>query len=123
MVRYEFRFDTPELCYRGLRVQFLKDFDHASDVEILANYPHQQRRTWARAILQEYHQLGDNDNHPLTNSHFRSGYGLRVKQEFPGGATVSILKPNTNDRYLLLIIQVGFIPFILFYFSLTFINR
>ena len=117
MVRYEYRFDTPELFYRGLRVQFLKDFGHASDVETLANFPHQQRREWARELLNKYYHLGEGNNHMLSHTHFRSGYGLRVKQEFPGGATVSILKPNTIDRDLLLIIQVGFIPY--FYFILV----
>ena len=121
MVRYEFRFDTPEMCFHGLRVQFVKDFGHASDVETLANYPHQQRRCWARTIFQEYHLLGDGNNHPLTDSHLRSGYGSRVKQEFPTGATVSILKPNKYDRDILLVIQVGYF---LFYFILVnIINR
>ena len=106
MVRYEYRFDTPELLYRGLKVQFLKDFNHASDVETLANFPHQQRREWARELLNQYYHLGDGLNHTLSHTHFRSGYGLRVKQEFPSGATVTILKPNTDDRDILLIIQV-----------------
>ena len=112
MVRYEFRFNKPDFEYAGLRVQFVKDYDHVSEVETLANYPHKARRDWATTVFQHYADKSGGDNHTLSHLHFRSGYGLRVQSEFPNGATITVIKPNTKDRDIILIIQVRLFYFI-----------
>ena len=118
MVRFEFRFNDSITEYRGIRVQFMKDYAHASDVEELANFPHQKRREWARILLAYAPEDSCcRGNTTLTPSDFSHGYGQRVGIAFPNGATVSIIYPNSKDHDIMLVIQV---LLSVFYFILYF---
>ena len=105
--RYEFRFNAEPFDLddigRGIRCQFLIDYATAYDVQELANYPHQDRRAWARSLLAKYRFSGKT---ALDSSDFADNYGIHVRAACPAGATIICLEPNREDQDTTLVIQV-----------------
>ena len=105
MYRYEFGYPGEESTV--VEVTFNKPFLTVDQVEVLANYPHQQRRSWAQQLIHKYLTEG---HAILTPRDFNTEYGREIAPVFPGGATLNI---SQRGHLITLIIQV----YILFFYS------